>query len=243
MHTITIHNQNKYFHRPESNSPYSNRNSQLSTNISSTMQDPFAYSHQSPIDQSQSIHIDGGDYQYSESFQEAGFNMQTIPDSLNESYHHHPSTTVNNSIQSWEQLLGVETAQNDHSYQDVSQTDLNTTQKSINNQLKQNEDFYQFNTNDGPFEEVNADLDYETIVRSKNLYNDPQPQIIRKPTQPNPVVYNQKVIVRFLQPPPVEQGPLIIREVRPPQPPPQPPLVIFKLLFNKLFHIVFIFSQ
>ncbi|CAF0941641.1 unnamed protein product [Adineta ricciae] len=33
-------------------------------------------------------------------------------------------------------------------------------------------------------------------------------------------------MVRFLQPPPVPQAPLIIREVRAPQPPPPPPLVI-----------------
>ncbi|CAF3707095.1 unnamed protein product [Rotaria socialis] len=157
------------------------------------MRRPYGYPHQSDHDETQPFNVDGG-YQYSQSYQ----------------------TDANNSIQSWQQLLGGDTAsQKDHSYQDGSSADL-----SVNHTVN-----FQFNK-DSPCEEVDADVDYETIVRSKNVYNDPQPQIIRKPLQTNPVVYNQKIIIRFLQPPPVEQGPLIIREVRPPQPPPQPPLII-----------------
>ena len=83
-----------------------------------------------------------------------------------------------------------------------------------------------FQYNQGfPSEEINAEMDYETLIRTKELFYDPQPRVIRKPAPTNPVVYNQNIIVRFLQPPPISQGPLIIREVRPPQPPPPPPLV------------------
>ncbi|CAF1153121.1 unnamed protein product [Rotaria sp. Silwood1] len=59
------------------------------------------------------------------------------------------------------------------------------------------------------------------------LYNDPNPQIIRRPAATGPIIYKQNVLVRFLQPPPVPPpGPLIIKEIRPPQPPPPPPLVV-----------------
>ncbi|CAF1555718.1 unnamed protein product, partial [Didymodactylos carnosus] len=59
------------------------------------------------------------------------------------------------------------------------------------------------------------------------LFNDPNPQIIRRQAAGGAVTYKQNILVKFLQPPPVPPpGPLIIKEVRPPQPPPPPPLVI-----------------
>lgn len=60
------------------------------------------------------------------------------------------------------------------------------------------------------------------------LYQDPNPpQVIRRPPAQGPVTYQQKVSVRYLQPPPLPPpGPLIIKEVRPPQPPAPVPLVI-----------------
>ncbi|CAF1085682.1 unnamed protein product [Adineta steineri] len=62
-------------------------------------------------------------------------------------------------------------------------------------------------------------------ANAQNLYQDPNPQIIRRPAQGGPVTYTQNVKIRFLQPPPIPPpGPLIIKEVRPPQPPPPPPL-------------------
>ncbi|UJR31887.1 hypothetical protein I4U23_019361 [Adineta vaga] len=62
-------------------------------------------------------------------------------------------------------------------------------------------------------------------ANGQNLYQDPNPQIIRRPAQGGPVTYTQNVKIRFLQPPPIAPpGPLIIKEVRPPQPPPPPPL-------------------
>ncbi|CAF4612293.1 unnamed protein product, partial [Rotaria magnacalcarata] len=39
-----------------------------------------------------------------------------------------------------------------------------------------------------------------------------------------PLVYKQNITIKFLKPPPVPLGPLVIREVRAPQPPPPPPL-------------------
>ncbi|CAF1400637.1 unnamed protein product, partial [Didymodactylos carnosus] len=62
---------------------------------------------------------------------------------------------------------------------------------------------------------------------SQGLYQDSNPQIIRRPAPGGGVTYKQNILVRFLQPPPVPPpGPLIIREVRPPQPPAPPPLRI-----------------
>ncbi|CAF3326753.1 unnamed protein product [Rotaria sp. Silwood2] len=62
---------------------------------------------------------------------------------------------------------------------------------------------------------------------ANNIYMDPNPQIIRRATTEAPVTYEQRILVRYLQPPAVPSpGPLIIKEVRPPQPPPPPPLVI-----------------
>ncbi|UJR20716.1 hypothetical protein I4U23_023838 [Adineta vaga] len=62
---------------------------------------------------------------------------------------------------------------------------------------------------------------------SQGLFQDPSPQLIRRPALGAPQVYTQRVIVKFLQPPPIQaSGPLIIKEVRAPQPPPPPPLFI-----------------
>lgn len=36
-----------------------------------------------------------------------------------------------------------------------------------------------------------------------NLFNDPNPQIVRRAATEGPVTYQQKILVRFLQPPPV----------------------------------------
>ena len=62
---------------------------------------------------------------------------------------------------------------------------------------------------------------------AQGLYQDPNPQIIRRPAPGGVQTYTQNIRVRFLQPPPVPApGPLIIKEVRPPQPPVPPPLRI-----------------
>ncbi|CAF0862551.1 unnamed protein product [Didymodactylos carnosus] len=69
-------------------------------------------------------------------------------------------------------------------------------------------------------------VDYSSQTAG-GLFNDPNPQIIRRAAAGGAVTYKQNILVKFLQPPPVPPpGPLIIKEVRPPQPPPPPPLVI-----------------
>jgi hypothetical protein len=60
---------------------------------------------------------------------------------------------------------------------------------------------------------------------AQGLFQDPNPQVIRRPAASGVQTYTQNIAVRFLQPPPVPpHGPLIIREVRPPQPPAPAPL-------------------
>jgi hypothetical protein len=116
--------------------------------------------------------------------------------------------------------------------QDISQSNSIADQTTSFGFQQQDQNMYQYNQN-FTSEEVNPEMDYETLIRTKDLYYDPNPQVIRKPTTGEPVVYNQNIMVRFLQPPPIVQGPLIIREVRPPQPPPPPPLVNLNLCSSK----------
>lgn len=73
--------------------------------------------------------------------------------------------------------------------------------------------------------EISPSIDYETIIRKENLYFDPNPELVRKPLMITPVVYKQNIKIKFLKPPSIPLGPLVIKEVRPPQPPPPPPLV------------------
>ncbi|CAF4276654.1 unnamed protein product, partial [Adineta steineri] len=62
----------------------------------------------------------------------------------------------------------------------------------------------------------------EYLERAGNIYKDSNPLIIRKAITDKPITYRQRVLVRYLQPP----GPLVIKEVRAPQPAPLPPLII-----------------
>ncbi|CAF1067686.1 unnamed protein product [Didymodactylos carnosus] len=62
---------------------------------------------------------------------------------------------------------------------------------------------------------------------AQGLFQDSNPQIIRKPAPGGDVTYKQNILVRFLQPPPPPPRiALYITEVRPPQPPAPPPLVV-----------------
>jgi len=62
---------------------------------------------------------------------------------------------------------------------------------------------------------------------ANNIYIDSNPQIIRRTTTEHPITYEQRVLVRYLQPPPLPPAePLIIKEVCPDQPPPPPPLIL-----------------
>ncbi|UJR34768.1 hypothetical protein I4U23_027547 [Adineta vaga] len=65
------------------------------------------------------------------------------------------------------------------------------------------------------------------LERAVNIYRDRNPLIIRKAITDKPITYRQRVLVRYLQPPAVRPpGPLIIKQVRAPQPAPLPPLTI-----------------
>ncbi|CAF4921933.1 unnamed protein product, partial [Rotaria magnacalcarata] len=62
---------------------------------------------------------------------------------------------------------------------------------------------------------------------ARDVFSDPNPQVIHKETTGFPVTAEQRVILRCLQPPPLPPPePLIIIEKRPDQPPPPSPLVI-----------------
>ncbi|CAF0806886.1 unnamed protein product [Adineta steineri] len=76
-------------------------------------------------------------------------------------------------------------------------------------------------------ESVNTTSVQRYATDAQGLFQDSNPQIIRRPAPGGPLTYTQNIRVRFLQPPPIPPpGPLIIKEVRPPQPPVQPPLRI-----------------
>ena len=178
-------------------------------------------------DQSQSSNLDDThayrghtDYPYSQTYTSADYDLQTVPEVSNEDY-----LTINTSIHSWEQLLGqtiAETLSQPHLSPSDSSNDVTTSFGF------QQQEQYSSNWTQEPnyaSEELNPEMDYETIIRSKELYYDPDPQVIRKTATDNSLIYTQNIKIQFLQPPPVDQGPLIIREVRPPQPPPPPPLV------------------
>ncbi|CAF1645430.1 unnamed protein product [Rotaria sordida] len=77
------------------------------------------------------------------------------------------------------------------------------------------------NTNSA--QETNSYLDKS----GTNIYRDPNPKIIRRARSTSPIALEQRVLVRYLQPPAVPPpGPLIIKEVRARQSSPPPPLVI-----------------
>ncbi|UJR09541.1 hypothetical protein I4U23_013778 [Adineta vaga] len=173
------------------------------------MEPSNGYSQMSTLDDSQAFNV-GGEYQFSEPY-------TTTTSTANN------NTQLDTEIQSWEHLLGEKIGLT-NSYPNSPPTE-GTGDQSVKMGFSPQGDSFNFKRS-SPTEKLNPETDYETLVRAKNLYYDPEPKVIRKSSTANPVVYNQNIMVRFLQPPPVPQGPLIIREVRAPQPPPPPPLVI-----------------
>jgi hypothetical protein len=161
------------------------------------------------LDDGESVSID-------REYQIASIDFQTVPDINNE----------DNTNQNWEQLPRETISINDQRYQTTTQSDSTddlTTSFGFQQQDRTTE------------QEINPTIDYETIIRSQKLYFDPDPEFIRKPQMIKPLIYKQNVTIKFLKPPPVPLGPLIIREVRPPQPPPPPPLVNRNLI-SFFFH-------
>jgi hypothetical protein len=224
---ISSYNTNKYFHRQGTNTSFPARNGQVPIKRNSSMERLNSYSQISTFDDTQAFNV-GREYQYSGAYSTTVNLGAALSNNHNKNNNNNESTI--NDIHNWEQLLG-DKSEIDTSYLESSQTDLLANQ-SASFGFQQQGDGFQHNQNTFG-ENINPETDYETIVRSKNLYYDPQPQVIRKPSMPNPIVYNQNIMIRFLQPPPVAQGPLIIREVRPPQPPPPPPLVSLNLYLSK----------
>lgn len=85
-------------------------------------------------------------------------------------------------------------------------------------------------------ERINSDTVIQTnsleetdryLERAVDIYRDPSPEIIRRTFTENPITYEQRVLVRYLQPPRLPPpGPLIIKHIRPPPTPAPQPLVI-----------------
>ncbi|KAL7678224.1 hypothetical protein ACOME3_004452 [Neoechinorhynchus agilis] len=72
-----------------------------------------------------------------------------------------------------------------------------------------------------------VDQNNSTAYSNYKIQQDPNPTVVKRQFTATPQVYRQHVQVRFLKPPQLPApGPLIVREVRPPQPPPAPPLII-----------------
>ena len=172
------------------------------------------YSKVSNLDDTQSFNVE-------KEHQIASIDLQTVPDISNE----------DNTIQSGKDLT-EELSSDDQYYQNRSESDSAddiTLSYGLQYQ-EQKESYDKFKQNS--CEEINSTIDYETLVRSKQLYIDPNPELIRETQMSSPLKYTQNITIKFLKPPPVPQGPLIIREVRPPQPPPPPPLVSFKFYLS-----------
>jgi len=80
----------------------------------------------------------------------------------------------------------------------------------------------QFSTPGGGFVQVFGPL--KTPGNDK-FFHDPNPVVIQKKSKP--VTYVQKINLAYYKPPaPPAPGPVIIKEVRPPQAPPPPPLFV-----------------
>jgi hypothetical protein len=165
------------------------------------------YSKIPDLDGSQSFNVE-------KEYQTASIDLETVPDNSDD-----------NSVQNWKRL-SQETSPDDPLFRGLSESpsaDDVTTSFGFQ-QPETTENQHQLSRQSSQ-QIINPTTDYETLVRSKQLYFDPNPEFIRKPQMIAPIVYKQNIMVKFLKPPSVPQGPLIIREVRPPQPPPPPPLV------------------
>lgn len=203
------------------------------------MESLYKYSPYSQSIDSQALNF-SEEYQHLESYAAQSNNVQTASSKHGCNYRHLNSqsftdntkchrTSTNDTIRSWEQLLG-ETSASDQVFPDSLPSEVLPPKTNSFEFQKFHYPVYEFNR-DLPPEEISSSDDYETLVRSKHLYYDPNPKVIRKPTLiKGPLVYNQNILLRFLKPPPVAQEPLIVREIRPPQPPPLPPLVSLDLI-------------
>ncbi|UJR18953.1 hypothetical protein I4U23_022082 [Adineta vaga] len=82
-------------------------------------------------------------------------------------------------------------------------------------------------TNESVIETHSLEETNRYLERSVDIYKDRNPLVIQKAVTDKPITYQQRVLVRYLQPPAVRPpGPLVIKQVRAPQPAPLPPLTI-----------------
>jgi len=201
--------QNEFSHRQGSITSLPDEDDQITT-----ASDPFvAQQNLSPVNEYSKVSNVDND------IQTASIDLQTVPDIPNEK----------NPSPNWEQ-----------SSKEIPINDQNIIRSESPDDLTKSLGFQQSIEHiDHSFTEISPSINYETIVRSQKLYYDPNPELIRKPQMITPIVYKQNIMIKFLKPPSVPLGPLIIREVRPPQPPPPPPLVSRKLIFvfDQIFQI------
>ncbi|CAF3320304.1 unnamed protein product [Rotaria socialis] len=220
MSSISSHGDNEYSHRQGSVISLLDEDDQVTVNSDSVIKQTSKelsskarklsslsneYSKSPDFDDTQAVHFD-------KEYQTATIDLQAVPDASHD----------DSIIQNWSQLLPGA----DQDYRTRAQSDSTDEitvsfgfhhQDPIENEQEPNE---------MEPEEINSTMDYETLVRARRLYEDPNPELIKKPQMIAPLVYKQNITIKFLKPPPVPLGPLIIREVRAPQPPPPPPLII-----------------
>ena len=177
--------------------------------------------------------VDDGKVSNLEDIQTASIDLQTVSDI---SYDNAPISTKESS---------KEISSNDEHYPSQSRSDSTDDLTTSFGFQQQTDSLNRLSRED------NTSMDYESIVRSHKLYYDPNPELIRKPQMITPIIYKQNIMIKFLKPPSIPLGPLIIREVRPPQPPPPPPLVSVNLhssltrffslesLFDNVLHLLF----
>jgi hypothetical protein len=214
MSSNSSQNENEFSHRQGSVTSLPEEDDQITINDSNPSQQQQrltssnGYSKVPSLDDSQSFHIEN-------EYQTATIDLQTVPD----------ISIEDNINPNWTQL-SREASVEDHRYHIASQSDsIDDITESFGFPQQQ------LNSTANLTTEISSTTDYKTFLQSQKLYFDPDPELIRKPQMIAPLIYKQNVTVKFLKPPPIPLGPLIIREVRPPQPPPPPPLVSRNLIF------------
>jgi len=221
MSSNSSQHENEFSHRQGSVTSLPEEDDQIISTDSdpSTMQQHLISSNEHSnvpnLDDNQSLHVE-------KEYQTASIDLQTVPD----------ISTEDNINPNWTQLsreASMEVPLEDNRYHIRSQSDsTDDITESFGFQLQQQQ---QSDLRGNVPTVISPTVDYETIIQSQKLYFDPDPELIRKPQMIEPLIYKQNVMVKFLKPPPIPLGPLIIREVRPPQPPPPPPLVSRNLIF------------
>lgn len=224
MSSVSSPNENDFSHRQGSVTSLQDDDDQLTTASDPPSIKPRLLSSSSPTATTTTNKFskvpDFDDMQTSndeKEYQIATIDLQTVPD----------INTEESTNQNWEKL-SRETSTTDQRFHNRTESD---STEDITTSFGFQQQYSEQNQKEEVTRVISSTVDYETIVRSENLFFDPDPELIRKPQMIKPVVYTQNIKIKFLKPPSIPLGPLIIREVRPPQPPPPPPLVSENLIF------------